>query len=180
MPMPHNTSLQRTRASRFARLRSPQSSRPLDGVWVSAVTGERQSAERQTTQRKQWARVREILGAMLEVVDGVQPGQPQPAALAAMREFLRGPLRAVESQLYAALSDPNPVVVGYALFGLSEVGSRRAERLPRSLLDRKELVTEVLGDLRWHGTLGELAAQTQESCRAISRDERKGPRGSAV
>ena len=144
------------------------------------MTEGRPPADRQSIHAKQWAHVRQIPAAASEVVDGVESGQPQPAALSAIREFLKGPPRAVESQLYEALSDPNPVVVGYALFGLSEVGSRRAERLPRSLLNRKELVTEVLGALRWHGTLGELAAQTQESCRAIGREERKKPRGSAV
>jgi hypothetical protein len=138
------------------------------------------SAARQSVQGRRWADVRKILAVTSEVVDGVEPGRSQPAALLAMRAFLKGPRRRVEAELYAALSDPNPVVVGYALFGLSEMGSRRAEKLPKSLFARNELVTEVLGDLRWRGRLGELAAQTQEACRADSRAKPRHTRGSAV
>ncbi len=126
---------------------------------------------------KSWAKVCAILVKSSEVVDGVEPGQRPPAALRALRRFLKGPRHRVEADLYAALSDPSPVVVGYALLGLSEMGSRLAEELPRKLFARRDIVTEVLGDLRWRGTLGELASETQEACRAVGRDERRLPRG---
>src|SRR5713226_8363574 len=129
---------------------------------------------------KSWAEVRAILVKSSEVVDGVEPGQRLPPALRALRRFLEGPRDRVEADLFGALSDPSAVVVGYALLGLSEMGSRLAEHLPRKLVARRDVVTEVLGRFRSHGTLGELASETQEACRAVGRDERKPPRGGAV
>jgi hypothetical protein len=111
-----------------------------------------------------WPRVRQHLVASPSIytdrhINTVWEGPSRSLLLPLPFEVLRDFTRRFGSEavpiLIAALSDPEPLVVGYALHALSKIDSDHFAAHARSVADRQEALQTICGSLGWEGSIAE-------------------------
>ena len=95
-----------------------------------------------------------------QVVHHGPPWDGQPEASALVEEVALHP--ECESMLYDLLTDPNQLIVAYALITLAMMGSDRLAELPNALLQRRSGLTLQFGSIRSKIDLGAFASQFQK------------------
>ena len=118
-----------------------------------------------------WSRVRRHLiespsilpeEAVPTVWEGPSRAWLLPLPFEVLHDFLRRFASQAVQHLTVALSDSEPLVVGYALHALSEFDE---ERFPAHLLrvaDRTERIHTIYGSFGWEGSLAEYAVRLRD------------------
>jgi hypothetical protein len=118
-----------------------------------------------------WPRVRQLLvespsilpdeGA-LTIWEGPSRGVLLPLPFEALREFIRRFRDAAIKHLVSALSDSQPLVVGYALHALSQIDPDRFSTYAASVASRTERIHTVYGSFGWEGSLADYAIRLRD------------------
>ena len=123
------------------------------------------------TSEEVWLRVRQfLLGSpsilpdegVLTIWEGPSRGVLLPLPFEALRDFVRRFADAAKKHLILALSDSEPLVVGYALHALSKVDPDRFSCHIPTVAARTEIIQTMYGSFGWEGSLGDYAIRLQE------------------
>jgi hypothetical protein len=144
------------------------------GQSITELESERKELLRTTlagTSEEAWLRVRQFLlesplifpdEGVMTIWEGPSRGAILPLPFEALCGFVRRFGDAAEKRLISALSDSEPLVVGYALHALSNIDRDRFSSHISSVATRTEKIHAIFGSFGWEGSLGDYAIRLRD------------------